>query len=145
MPCLGTNFFLHLRSPFLSVSTNGYSFSLYLRMYTNLLLLLYINCVIKVWAQISHKKNTIKNTIVVASFRFPSTITEGFIFSTPSPVSIVYRFFWCCVNTYIWSLEKWYQWTHWQGGNRDADVDTAVEGEGGANWKNSMKHVHYHV
>jgi len=25
------------------------------------------------------------------------------------------------INAYIWNLERWYQWTYWQGSNRDVD------------------------
>ena len=37
------------------------------------------------------------------------------------------------INRYMWTLEKWYRWTYFQGRNRDANienryVDTAVKG-----------------
>ena len=47
-------------------------------------------------------------------------------------------------KAYIWNLERWYWWTYLQGSNRDSDIEnrlvnTAGEGEGGANWESSIE------
>ena len=49
-----------------------------------------------------------------------------------------------CILTYIWDLEKWYQWTYLQGSNGNADiekglVDTVWEGQGGAKEESGME------
>ena len=41
------------------------------------------------------------------------------------------------------NLERWHWWTNFPGSNGDADIKnrlvyTGWEGEGGANWENSM-------
>ena len=43
------------------------------------------------------------------------------------------------IDTYTWSLEKWYWWTYSQGNNGDSDIENRLvegvgEGEGGMNW-----------
>ena len=48
------------------------------------------------------------------------------------------------INAYIWNLERWYQRTHLQGSNGDADtenrlVDPVWEEEGGTNWDSNME------
>ena len=47
-------------------------------------------------------------------------------------------------NAYIWTLERWYWWTYWQGSNGDKDIEnrfvgTGWEGDGGTNGENSME------
>ena len=48
------------------------------------------------------------------------------------------------INAYIWSLEKWYWWTYFQGRNRDTDIEKKLvgatrEGEGGTNWESGIE------
>ena len=48
------------------------------------------------------------------------------------------------INTYIWNLERWYQWSYMQGSKGDTDVknrllDSAGKGEGGMIWENSIE------
>ena len=48
------------------------------------------------------------------------------------------------INTYIWSLERWYWWTYLRGRNGDADientlVDTVGGGEGGLNRESTIQ------
>ena len=48
------------------------------------------------------------------------------------------------INTYIWNLERWYQWSYMQGSKGDADVknrlsDSAGKGEAGMIWENSIE------
>ena len=41
-------------------------------------------------------------------------------------------------NAYMWSLEKWFRWTYFQGEKRDTDMWTLAEGEGGTNWDSNI-------
>ena len=48
------------------------------------------------------------------------------------------------INTCIWNLESWYQWTHLQDSNGDAYIEnrlvhTMEEGKGGTNCENSVE------
>ena len=48
------------------------------------------------------------------------------------------------INTYIWNLERWYQWFHMQGRKVDTDIknrllDSVGEVKGGMIWENSIK------
>ena len=54
-----------------------------------------------------------------------------------------------CVNAYIWNLERWYQWTHLQGNNGDADIENRLmdmgdgeEEEDRTNGDVAWKHIH---
>jgi len=50
------------------------------------------------------------------------------------------------INAYIWSLERWYWWTYFQGSSEDIDVENRLmdtrqreEGEDGTNGESSME------
>ena len=48
------------------------------------------------------------------------------------------------INTYIWNLERWKQWSYIQGSKEDTDVkntflDSAGEGAGGMIWENIIE------
>ena len=47
------------------------------------------------------------------------------------------------IETYVWNLERWYQWSYVQGNKGDTDIknrrlDSVGEGEGGVIWDNSI-------
>ena len=48
------------------------------------------------------------------------------------------------INAYIWSLERWHQWSYMQGSKGDTDVknrllDSVGEDKGGMFWENSIE------
>ena len=49
-----------------------------------------------------------------------------------------------CINTYIWNLERWYQWSYMLGSKGDTDVknrllDSEGKDKGGMTWENSIE------
>ena len=49
-----------------------------------------------------------------------------------------------CISTYIWNLERWYQWSYMLGSKGDTDVenrllDSEGKGKGGMTWENSTE------